>query len=167
MKLKDALHATPYVGYGGSSIPLPKDDLVRDALRNLQARTPEEIEAELAGFTLEDRETLDVFAVRMASLAVRTGEVRHVRDGLFALDMAARSGPIILEGAAPLFHACRLLDLDPRQEFLAFAARATRLRQSAEAVANKGIPLESGQYREGRDADGFRFMTMREHGLQS
>lgn len=166
MKLKDALWVEPVGNYASRPIPVHKDELIRGALRDLEGRSPAETAPVLAGFALEERELLDAFAVRMASLAVRTGDVRHIRDGWLAIEVALRTGSTMMEAGAPLYHGFVKLGLNAREEFRALAELATGLaKESAEIIAKKGVPLEITRFREGRDEDGFRFVTVRELGL--
>ena len=112
-----------------------------------------------------EAQTLRVFAVRMAALAVRREDPELLRMGLLAIGIASvrsidiRDELLVL---APLWRTAQLVTEDPT---LPFEAAATELPPAAEffrdwiARPADAQSLECMGYYESTDADGFRYVN--------
>jgi hypothetical protein len=148
------------IGYG-AWVPKPGDEDIRRALAGL-ANAPDSARAAVAAqFTEPDRDCLDAYAERMASLAVRERRLDLVISGLDAMDMAHFGLDWSESISMPLlFRACELLGGDARAEFVRAATRLHGVvRDGAlELAAGQGPSLEDCGFAEGRDDEGFRFV---------
>ncbi len=114
------------------------------------------------GRTHDHHPVLRVFAERMASWAVRTGDLETLKTGLVALSLAGLGESRDTLTILPLFlHAAKKLGFDP----VALFREAAQTASPAAAEVLEGFlrreaedqTLEAMGYREGRDADGFRY----------
>ena len=117
-----------------------------------------------AKLTNDDRDALDAFADRMASLAVRLKRPDLIQTGLDAVDIAWLGSTWGEDRALPLlYRACELLGLDAGQVFKEAAPRLHGLvRADVERFA-KGevLSIQDAGFIEGSDDEGFKFIPGR------
>jgi len=155
---------------GPVPIPSPGDRRTMALLDRVRAGEPAFREAVAAGGDDRGATALLIFAVRMAALAVRTGERAHLARALLApvLAIQGTADERDIPVAVPLpAHSARLLGVDPIALFdeaaaIAPVADVKLLRQLAPSGDLGPVSPQPGRkiggYYEGADEDDFRFV---------
>ena len=161
----DILRAAGNVGYGPRPIPDRRDKEIENLLSRYMARsdsTGDPIDAPLSN---DHSSALGAFSERMASLAVRTQDMRLITLGLVALGLATNQSRDVREEILIIslhYAAARKLSADPARIFLGaalyVAGPGKGLIISFLSRSAQDKSLASMGYREGQDADGFRFV---------
>lgn len=149
-------------GYGPTRVPSKRDEEISAVVRQIDG--PDAFVRTRDALDEGHGRVLSAFAERMASLAVRTGSRRTLRDGLMAAQLAlavvgdARDS---LPALSLLFRAGELIGLKPKVEFADVAALAPPpdnqplLKFRKRNKRDRSITAMA--YIEDRDDDGFRF----------
>ncbi len=149
-------------GYGRREIPCPKDGDIQAFVRSI--RNAEDFASALPLQPSGSWRVLNAFAERIASLAVRRQDVRDLRDGLMAIQLALSltdDPRETLPALSLLFRAYEMIGKDPAAEFRASAELARPASGNAimefldRSAEDRSI--EAMGYGEGDDGAGFRF----------
>jgi len=148
-------------GYGPKPIPVEQDEKIQTLLTSYVRSSS--TKTLMKKIRPEHWPVLEVFAERMASLAVRSNNVETPRIGLLALALAgleegSRDALIIL---ALFYHACPLLGSTAARIFLSIGrvvgGHAAVELKAFLARSQKDKSLEVMGYEVGQDQDGFRY----------
>lgn len=149
--------------YAPEAIPGPRDAEIASMLSSVATR--QDFDSLASSLDLRSGRIMNLFAKRMASLAVRTGDAAWIRRGLVAalLSSTVEDYREIARTHSLLFRAAELVGVDPVALFDSAAAIASS--DAAEAARLFAHADESARsiavmgYTEGTDDDGFRFIS--------
>ena len=151
-------------GYGPRPIPDPIDDDVRNLIDYARGSDPETRNALVSLMAERHGFVLLAFSERMASLGVRTGEARFVREGLEAA--ALGSHLVYYKEAVPAlslhYRTLMKLNVDPAKFFDGIAGlggwQFDSLLKDFLKRSEQDRTIEAMGYSEGKDQDGFRYV---------
>ena len=158
----------PRVGYGHEILPCSLDMQIQEIMAGIA--NGEEFARVRSALPRNAGEVLDTFAERMASLAVRNGSLRDLRDGLLAVQLALMltdDHREVLPAVSLLQRASDLIGADTSREFRETAERAgdppdNHLTRFLERSSEKKR-IERMGFTEGTDDSGFRFLRSAFH----
>lgn len=150
-------------GYGLEPLPCSVDVQIQGLMQSIRSgedftRVASEVPRNTWGM-------LSAFAERMASLAVRSGSISDIRDGLVAAQLSlilTDDFREVLQSVSLLYRASELVGVDPSQQFRAVAQLAgdppeNHLISFLERSPDKKR-IERMGFTEGADETGFRFL---------
>jgi hypothetical protein len=153
---EDVLDPANNAGYGTWRLPAVRDTEIADRVAGLLGQRP------LPTLEPGPVAVLSAFAERMATLARRTGDADHLRAGLDAM-VLAHLGTADRDAVIPLallWRSAEVIDLDPREAFVAAERRAgvdggALARFADRPPEDRGI--DAMGYREVEDEFGFHY----------
>lgn len=150
-------------GYGRLGLPSRLDDDLHIYVDELIRGGPRQVAQAISQVSEQARDVLQAYALRMASLAVRTGERQLLFRALVALtvgglDRDAREALMVM---APIDNSVRRLNLNAQELFDEAAAIVGQPGSESLALwlarSDEDRSLSAMGYIESQDQDGFRY----------
>lgn len=161
-KFFNAINNERSMGYFGFKYPCCLDDLVLSVIDHYKSLPiPERVSFIEETSILIDTEILTCFSGRVAVLAVRTGKVEHIVDGLiaYAIEDLRHDYRDTMSALVLLYNSTQKIGFDPVQIFDLGASYATE--KTAEFIKqyarSEGHSIKTWGFEESENEDGFYY----------